>query len=110
MYESVLADDPRDAYALRGVARTLGNLGRDEEVVQACNNTWEAETWNSAAIDSAEYLQRPSRFVAPVASRKCLRGCDYHRDRGQKRGNENAVAPGYYPKSFEDVEAVKKWL
>ena len=42
LYESVLADDPHNAYALRGVARTLGNLGRGEEAIEAYRKTSEA--------------------------------------------------------------------
>ncbi len=41
MYESVLDCDPHDPYALRGVARTLANLGRGEEAIEAYRRTTE---------------------------------------------------------------------
>ncbi len=44
LYESVLADHPGDAYALRGVARTLANLGRGEEAVEAYTKAGKAES------------------------------------------------------------------
>lgn len=55
LYKSVLAHYPRDAYALRGVARTLASLGRIEEAVEAFEKAVEAgkDRNNAAAVLSA---------------------------------------------------------